>query len=343
MQDAAAEGNTELVALLLSRGADLSLNNYLPIRLAAAAGHLTTLRLMVDAVRVTDPDRGVTFATALDSSAVTVLSVLTGHHGVHVSGTVNLLETAARWGHMAGVEFLVAACLRDAQWQERVFEALEAAMGSGHLTVVRFLATHEPNLTSTFGASFRCRLGSVARKGDSAMVHLVLETFKPPPEIADAAVNEFTSGGHPEMVPMLIALRPSDPVGPDEPLHLRPRVRQILSELYAAVSMGHRSTISTVSHWFSRALAPCPIADTLNRACAGMDQPDSDLGVLLYALLEVELHAGFFEFGSHLAQAASQKRATVCVASVDRYRSRYTSGSESGVSERHSRRSCCGR
>eukprot|EP00448_Togula_jolla_P041639 CAMPEP_0170647644 /NCGR_PEP_ID=MMETSP0224-20130122/44293_1 /TAXON_ID=285029 /ORGANISM="Togula jolla, Strain CCCM 725" /LENGTH=684 /DNA_ID=CAMNT_0010979081 /DNA_START=22 /DNA_END=2073 /DNA_ORIENTATION=+ len=210
---ASGRGLTDLVRLLLGRGADPGYtrhDGWTSLMAACSAGHVVTAELLLE--------HGADYAVAASDGFTSLMEACAaGHHEVvdlllqrraqpsfaAVDGTTPLILASLR-GYVESAALLLAHRADASQVKQGGFSALRAAAGNGHAPVVRLLLRHQVGAT---GAEDARALVSAAANGHAAVVRLLLEHGVPATSSAKdgtSALVKACMANHREVAALLI-------------------------------------------------------------------------------------------------------------------------------------------
>ncbi|XP_037095125.1 ankyrin repeat domain-containing protein 50 [Syngnathus acus] len=276
LSGAALEGSTNLVQLLLTRGADPLLSDHqgqTPLTIASRQGHLDVLHVLLDWVRIRNMQTAATMLEHADNDGWTALrSAAWGGH----SEAVRLLLDAG--ADVDGCDAEGRTALRAAAWgghEETVFILLDykaqpnkadrkgrtpliAAAYMGHHEVVEMLLDHEAQVDLADGegrtalsVAALCIPTAVGHRGYGEVANLLLERGADPGHRDNDGMTPLLLAayeGHDDMVDLLLE------AGADveETAGLKGGVAPLsvaVTPLLAAATMGHVKTVLRLLFW----------------------------------------------------------------------------------------------
>jgi len=197
LQLAAAGGHLETVRFLHQNGADLRAEGDAALRLAAAGGHLETVRYLVDTSRVRlDVSGGEAVRCAAANGHLEMVRFL-HQNGADLRAEGDAaLRTAAAGGHLETVRFLHQ---NGADPRADNDAPLRLAAANGHLEMVRFLHQNGADLRAEGDAALR----TAAAGGHLETVRFLHQNGADPRADNDAPLRLAAANGHLEMVRFL--------------------------------------------------------------------------------------------------------------------------------------------
>ncbi|KAJ6620112.1 ankyrin repeat-containing domain protein [Mycena sp. CBHHK59/15] len=173
---ASKEGHTEIVKLLLEKGAKIERTDWegssgaavqLALRLASGSGDMEIVRLLLQKganVNATDPEESA-LLHAYGNGHTEIVRLLL-EHCTHISAAI-ILEITTREGD---IEFIHLLLKKDAILNQGNGHALENACQSGHIDILRLLLENRADINKVPSLGFHGNgLQIASRKGDREM------------------------------------------------------------------------------------------------------------------------------------------------------------------------------